>query len=147
MHAAFYRPNNMNLKVITRALFEDIIHFSKNCFITINEINNILVFNKIDLLSAEETDSIIKSVINKLDYDGKFFKISAVTKDGIKDLNYFSIETLKNIPKIEISEVKEDDKSFKWDDYHENILDEKNNEDDFDDWNEDDYDVKVFYKP
>ncbi|ASK78282.1 GTPase ObgE [Paraphotobacterium marinum] len=107
----------------------------------------ILVFNKIDLLSAEETDSIIKSVINKLDYDGKFFKISAVTKEGIKDLNYFLIETLKNIPKIELREVQEDDKSFKWDDYHENILDEKNNEDDFDDWNEDDYDVKVFYKP
>ena len=74
-------------------------------------------------------------------------KFSAVTKNGIKDLNYFLIETLKDIPKIEISEVKEDDKSFKWDDYHENILDEKNNEDDFDDWNEDDYDVKVFYKP
>ena len=81
------------------------------------------------------------------DYDGKFFKISAVTKEGIKDLNYFLIETLKNIPKIELKEVQEDDKSFKWDDYHENILDEKNNEDDFDDWNEDDYDVKVFYKP
>lgn len=47
MHAAFYRPNNMNLKVITKSLFEDIIYFSKNCFITINEINNILVFNKI----------------------------------------------------------------------------------------------------
>ena len=37
---------------------------------------------------------------NKLNYDGKFFKISAVTKDGIKDLNYFLIETLKNIPKL-----------------------------------------------
>jgi NADH:ubiquinone oxidoreductase subunit D len=47
MHAAFYRPNNMNIKVITKSLIEDIIIFTKNCFITINEINNILTFNKI----------------------------------------------------------------------------------------------------
>ena len=47
MHAAFYRPNYMNLKVISRNLLEDIIIFTKNCYITINEINNILIFNKI----------------------------------------------------------------------------------------------------
>ena len=47
MHAAFYRPNQMNLKVITRNLIEDINVFSKNCSITLNEINNILTFNNI----------------------------------------------------------------------------------------------------
>jgi len=47
MHAAFYRPNQMNLKVITRNLIDDIIIFSKNCSITLNEMNNILTFNNI----------------------------------------------------------------------------------------------------
>jgi NADH:ubiquinone oxidoreductase subunit D len=47
MHAAFYRPNEMNIKVISRSLLEDITLFTKNCFITVNEINNILTFNKI----------------------------------------------------------------------------------------------------
>jgi len=32
MHAAFYRPNNMNLKVITKFLLEDIIIFTKKLF-------------------------------------------------------------------------------------------------------------------
>lgn len=47
MHAAFYRPNYMNLKIISRNLLNDISYFTKNCSITINEINNILLFNKI----------------------------------------------------------------------------------------------------
>jgi NADH:ubiquinone oxidoreductase subunit D len=47
MHAAFYRPNHINLKIFSRNLYEDIIIFSKNCFITLNEINNILLYNKI----------------------------------------------------------------------------------------------------
>lgn len=47
MHAAFYRPNMMNIKVITRNLLEDIMIFTKNCLVTINEINNVLTFNKI----------------------------------------------------------------------------------------------------
>lgn len=47
MHAAFYRPNYLNINVITVNLLEDIIYFTKNCFITLNEINNILLYNKI----------------------------------------------------------------------------------------------------
>jgi NADH dehydrogenase (ubiquinone) Fe-S protein 2 len=47
MHAAFYRPNYMNIKIISRNLLHDIGNFTKNCSITINEINNILLFNKI----------------------------------------------------------------------------------------------------
>merc|ERR1712194_390515 len=47
MHAAFYRPNFMNLKIITKTLIDEILIFSSNCFTTINEINNILLFNKI----------------------------------------------------------------------------------------------------
>lgn len=47
MHAAFYRPNEVNLNAISSYLLEDIIDFVKNCFITLNEMHNVLTYNKI----------------------------------------------------------------------------------------------------
>jgi NADH:ubiquinone oxidoreductase subunit D len=47
MHAAFYRPNEVNLRSISSFLLEDILDFSKNCFATLNEIHNTLTYNKI----------------------------------------------------------------------------------------------------
>lgn len=47
MHAAFYRPNEVNLNSISSFLLEDILDFNKNCFITLNEIHNTLTYNKI----------------------------------------------------------------------------------------------------
>lgn len=47
MHAAFYRPNEVNLHAISNFLLEDIIEFTRNCFITLNEMHNILTYNKI----------------------------------------------------------------------------------------------------
>lgn len=47
MHAAFYRPNEINLNSISSFLLEDILDFNKNCFHTLNEIHNTLTYNKI----------------------------------------------------------------------------------------------------
>lgn len=47
MHAAFYRPNEVNITSISRFLLEDIASFSRNCFSTLNEIHNTLTYNKI----------------------------------------------------------------------------------------------------
>ena len=47
MHAAFYRPNETNLDSVSNFLIEDILHFTRNCFTTLNEMHNILTFNKI----------------------------------------------------------------------------------------------------
>jgi NADH:ubiquinone oxidoreductase subunit D len=47
MHAAFYRPNDINANIITKELLYDISAFVKNCFITLNEMHNVLSFNKI----------------------------------------------------------------------------------------------------
>lgn len=47
MHAAFYRPNTVNLKSISVFLLEDIVEFVRNCFVTLNEMHNILTYNKI----------------------------------------------------------------------------------------------------
>jgi len=47
MHAAFYRPNEVSLTHISRFLLEDIIEFSRNCLISLNEMHNVLTYNKI----------------------------------------------------------------------------------------------------
>lgn len=47
MHAAFYRPNETNIYAVSNFLLEDILDFSKNCFTTLNEMHNVLTYNKI----------------------------------------------------------------------------------------------------
>lgn len=47
MHSAFYRPNEVNYTALNQTLLEDIISFSKTCEITLNEIHNVLTYNKI----------------------------------------------------------------------------------------------------
>ena len=47
MHAAFYRPNEVNLNAISSFLLEDILNFSRNFFTTLNEMHNVLTYNKI----------------------------------------------------------------------------------------------------
>ena len=47
MHAAFYRPNEVNLNAISYKLLNDIIDFNNGCLITLNEMHNILTYNKI----------------------------------------------------------------------------------------------------
>lgn len=47
MHAAFYRPNETNLYAISSFLLEDILEFSRNFFTVLNEMHNVLTYNKI----------------------------------------------------------------------------------------------------
>lgn len=47
MHAAFYRPNTVNLSGLSYFLLEDIVYFINNAYITLNEINSLLIYNKI----------------------------------------------------------------------------------------------------
>jgi NADH-quinone oxidoreductase subunit D len=47
MHAAFYRPNEVNIQAISLILLEDILEFNNNCLITLSEMHNILTYNKI----------------------------------------------------------------------------------------------------
>jgi len=47
MHAAFYRPNDLNIHTISPFLLEDILEFNRNFFITLNEMHNVLTYNKI----------------------------------------------------------------------------------------------------
>lgn len=54
-----------------------------------------LVLNKIDLLFDENND-ICKKIKNQLDWDGPFFKISAINKQGIDELKYKIMDHLEH---------------------------------------------------
>jgi NADH:ubiquinone oxidoreductase subunit D len=46
MHTAFYRPV-LKSKVLNQDLTQDILDFTQNCLITLNEIHNVLTNNKV----------------------------------------------------------------------------------------------------
>merc|ERR1712072_1000612 len=46
-HAAFYRPNDLNLHAVSTFLLEDILEFNRNFLKTLNEMHNVLTYNKI----------------------------------------------------------------------------------------------------
>jgi len=47
MHAAFHKPSEIFSIFIDNKLLNDILFFVKNCYITLNEISNVLTSNKI----------------------------------------------------------------------------------------------------
>lgn len=47
MHAAFHRPSQTFNLSLDSKLLEDILHFIKNCYTTLNEMHNMLTYNKI----------------------------------------------------------------------------------------------------
>ena len=47
MHAAFHKPLNLFSPTIDKDLLQDILYFIQNCYVTLNEMHNLLTFNKI----------------------------------------------------------------------------------------------------
>lgn len=47
MHAAFHKPANLFSSSIDTNFLQDILYFIQNCYITLNEMHNVLTFNKI----------------------------------------------------------------------------------------------------
>lgn len=47
MHAAFHKPMNLFSPTIDSGLLQDILYFVQNCYTTLNEMHNVLTFNKI----------------------------------------------------------------------------------------------------
>lgn len=47
MHAAYHKPVNQFTINLDKQLLSDILFFVKNCFVTLNEMHNVLTFNKI----------------------------------------------------------------------------------------------------
>ncbi|URL02615.1 Obg family GTPase CgtA [Avibacterium sp. 20-126] len=111
-----------------------------------------LVFNKIDTMSDEEAHERAKEILQRLDWDGDYYLISAATGKNVEPLCRDIMDYLDAHPREEEKEPENPEEvKFKWDDYHQEQLSEHqfNDEDeDWDDWSEeDDEGVEIIYKP
>lgn len=100
-----------------------------------------LVFNKIDLLPEEEAQEKIEQILDALGWEDQYFTISAINKQGTKELCYKLADFMENLPREVESESEEESVDFMWDDYHNEVMnsDDVITEDD-DDWDDDDED-------
>ena len=105
-----------------------------------------LVFNKIDLMPAEEANALCQSITEQLEWDGPVYQISATNGLNTKDLCNDIAEALEEMPR-EVAEETQEKVEFQWDSYHDEAKSEFADDLDDDDWDEDDYDVEVIYKP
>lgn len=105
-----------------------------------------LVFNKIDLMAEDEAEALCQSIAEQLEWDGPIYMISAVNGLNTKDLCNDIADALEEMPK-EVIVDREEKVEFQWDNYHSDAMEDLEDDLDDDDWNEDDYDVEVIYKP
>ncbi|MEJ3623174.1 Obg family GTPase CgtA [Vibrio vulnificus] len=107
-----------------------------------------LVFNKVDLVSEERADEIIQEVIDALGWEEQYFKISAVNRQGTKELCYKLADFMEQLPREE-QEVSEEEKvNFMWDyhpDANQGEVITEDDDDDWDDWDDEEDDGHVIY--
>ena len=108
-----------------------------------------VVFNKIDLVLEEEAKEITDAILAGLDWKGEVHSISAFNRTGTKELTQKVMTFIEALPPEEEEVIDGKTIDFKWDTYHEETIAAHNLDDDLDDedWNEDDYDVEVEYRP
>ncbi|MGR6841218.1 Obg family GTPase CgtA [Aliivibrio wodanis] len=108
-----------------------------------------LLFNKTDLLLEEEANEKINEILEALAWDGRHFKIAAVSRTGTQEVCDELSDFMDTLPKeIRTDEEKAADKvDFMWDDYHKDAISGQNivTEDDDDDWDDEEDDGHVIY--
>ena len=105
-----------------------------------------LVFNKLDLVLEDELEEIIERVTKAINWQGEVHKIAAASRTNTERLAADILNYIETLPVEKAKEQVEDAVSFKWDDYHTDVLSVADDLDDDDDFDEDDYDVEVIYR-
>jgi GTP-binding protein len=109
-----------------------------------------IVFNKLDLVLEDEAQAITEKILNGLNWQGDVHSISAFNRDGTHELTRKVMDFIETLPdEVEPEPIDGKSVEFKWDTYHEETIAAHSFDDDLDDedWNEDDYDVEVEYRP
>lgn len=105
-----------------------------------------LVINKVDLVLDEEVQEQVDALVKELNWDGPVFQIAALEGRGSKELCREVMNYIETLPVPHMEEQEEADPvEFKWDSYHEDVMDE-HFDDDEDDDDDDDHGVEVIYQ-
>ena len=106
-----------------------------------------LVFNKLDLMFEDEAKEITDRIIAALDWQGPIHSISAFNKMGTDTLCTQVMDFIESLPAEDEEESPETKAvDFKWDTYHQDTVNDLEDDLDDEDWDEDDYDVEVEYR-
>ncbi|HEJ9800979.1 Obg family GTPase CgtA [Proteus mirabilis] len=109
-----------------------------------------LVFNKVDLLDADEAKQKAQAIVEALGWEGDYYMIAAINQEGVKKLCWDIMEFLKVTPReqdIATALATEEKVDFMWDDYHKEQLENPDFEDNDEDWDEEDDDgVEFIYQ-
>jgi GTP-binding protein len=106
-----------------------------------------IVFNKLDLVLEEEAEEITNEILTALDWQGEHCSISAFNKMGTSKLTGRVMTFIEALPPEEDDVPLEGkDVDFKWQNYHEEAINDVTDDLDDEDWDEDDYDVEVEYR-
>ncbi|CRL64198.1 Obg family GTPase CgtA [Proteus penneri] len=110
-----------------------------------------LVFNKVDLLDAEEAKEKAKAIVEALGWDENYYMIAAINQEGVKKLCWNIMEFLNVTPReqdVVATNAEPGKVDFMWDDYHKEQLENPDfEEDDDDDWDEEDDDgIEFIYQ-
>jgi len=127
----------------------------ENAFAIINELHQYspklaekprwLVFNKIDLLPEDESQALCEEIAEELGEETNIYRISAVNKQNTQALCHDIMALLDSMPKEKFVPIEDEEVEFKWDTYHKDAT-KNTDDDDWEDWDEDDYDVEVVYE-
>ncbi len=71
-----------------------------------------LLFNKMDLIDAEETESLIEETLKELEWDGKWSIISALNKQGLENIRHETMDILIAARKKEEEKEEEPNDTF-----------------------------------
>lgn len=107
-----------------------------------------LVLNKIDLVLEDELDEIQQRVVAALEWTGPVHHVSAASRTNTDTLCREIRTYLDQLPKEVAPEVHVDPVQFKWDDYHNDVMNvvDDFDDDDFDEDDDEDYGVEVIYR-
>ena len=73
-----------------------------------------LVFNKTDLMSEEDTQAKMDDVLQRLEWDGPVFKMSAIKKEGTREISNAIMDYLIEHPQIRKFEAEKTQSEFNW---------------------------------
>ena len=108
-----------------------------------------LVINKVDLVLEEERQELVDDLVERLGWEGPVYQIAALEGRNTQQLCHDVVEYIDTLPSPheEAQKAQEEEAvDFKWDTYHDEVLEEYQDEDDFDDDDDDDDGVEVIYQ-
>jgi len=81
MHAAFHKPLNLFSAELDSNLLQDMLYFIQNCFVTLNEMHNVLTYNKIWKQRLVNIGTLTSEVCENFNLTGVMSRSAGIKRD------------------------------------------------------------------